>query len=50
MRFELKRRVVLALVLFVLVWPAIQAAIVDHTRSNPWYGFGMAMYAGFPTR
>ncbi|MEE3330060.1 MAG: hypothetical protein VX246_04250 [Myxococcota bacterium] len=41
---HLKQKVVLALIGFVLVWPAAQFAVVHHTRSNPWHMFGMAMY------
>jgi hypothetical protein len=42
---RVKRLLVMSLVSFVLVWPALQLAIVRHTQSNPWHGFGMAMYA-----
>lgn len=44
MGLNLKRKIVIAMVGFVLIWPAAQFAVVHHTRSNPWHMFGMAMY------
>jgi hypothetical protein len=42
---SLRRRVMLAIVAFVLVWPVAHAGLVARYRLDPWEFFGWSMYA-----
>lgn len=40
-----RRRVMVAIVIFVLVWPIAHAGLVSRYRLDPWEFFGWSMYA-----
>lgn len=40
-----KRRLVIALTWFVVLWPCAQLALVQFASTNPWRLMGFAMYA-----
>jgi len=42
---SLRRRIMLAIVAFVLVWPVAHAGLVARYRIDPWELFGWSMYA-----
>lgn len=42
---SIRRKVMLAIVAFVLVWPVAHAGLVARYRIDPWEFFGWSMYA-----
>jgi len=48
MRFRAKRRIALAVVGFLAVWPLVHHATVRALDLNPWNWFGWAMYTTPP--
>ena len=45
MSSSIRRRVMLAIVVFVLVWPIAHAGLVARYQLDPWEFFGWSMYA-----
>jgi hypothetical protein len=45
MNGSIRRKVMLAIVAFVLVWPVVHVGLVARYRLDPWEFFGWSMYA-----